>query len=234
MVAHVIVVALAILFINLGFWQLRRLEERQLENTVGESRVDADPVELGVLLEASGDDIDSLEFRRATATGVFQPDDEVLIRSQVHQGVAGFHVITPLLGEGGNAVLVNRGWIPLDADQVPVEAAPPPDGSVTVTGWVRPSQARGALGPSDPDDGRLVTMSRVDVDRIQEQVPYELDPVYLSMLDDLEGDLPIAAPAPSFDDEGPHLAYAIQWFSFALIGLVGYFFLLRRAARRSN
>ena len=77
-------------------------------------------------------------------------------------------------------------------------------------------------------------MSRVDVDRIQEQVSYELDPVYLSMLDDLEGDLPIAAPAPSFDDEGPHLAYAIQWFSFALIGLVGYFFLLRRAARRSH
>ena len=234
MVAHVIVVALAILFINLGFWQLRRLDERQLENTVGESRVDSAPAELGLLLEASGDDIDSLEFRRATATGVFQPDDEVLIRSQVHQGVAGFHVITPLLGEGGNAVLVNRGWVPLDADQVPVEAAPPPDGTVTVTGWVRPSQTRGALGPSDPDDGRLVTMSRVDVDRIQEQVSYELEPVYLSMLDDLEGDLPIAAPAPSFDDEGPHLAYAIQWFSFALIGLVGYFFLLRRAARRSH
>jgi surfeit locus 1 family protein len=234
MVAHVIVVALAILFINLGFWQLRRLEERRIENTVGESRVEADPVELGLLLDASGDDIDSLEFRRATATGVFQPDDEVLVRSQVHQGVAGFHVITPLLGEGGDAVLVNRGWVPLDADQVPVEAAPPPDGTVTVTGWVRPSQTRGALGPSDPDDGRLVTMSRVDIDRIQEQVSYELDPVYLSMLEDLEGDLPIAASGPSFDDEGPHLAYAIQWFSFALIGLVGYFFLLRRAARRSH
>ena len=234
MVAHVIVMALAILFINLGFWQLRRLEERRLENTVGESRLDADPAELGLLLEASGDDVDSLEFRRATATGVFQPDDEVLIRSQVHQGVAGFHVITPLLGEGGDAVLVNRGWVPLDADQVPVEAAPPPDGTVTVTGWVRPSQTRGALGPSDPDEGRLVTMSRVDIDRIQEQVPFQLDLVYLSMLDDLEGDLPIAAPAPLFDDEGPHLAYAIQWFSFALIGLVGYFFLLRRAARRSH
>ena len=126
MVAHVIVMALAILFINLGFWQLRRLEERRLENTVGESRLDADPAELGLLLEASGDDVrTALEFRRATATGVFQPDDEVLIRSQVHQGVAGFHVITPLLGEGGDAVLVNRGWVPLDADQVPVDRGTP-------------------------------------------------------------------------------------------------------------
>ena len=229
-----VVVALAILFISLGFWQLRRLDERQLQNTVGESRFEDEPVDLGLLLDASGEEQDTLEFRRAAATGEFQPDDEVLIRSQVHQGVAGFHVITPLLGEGGTAVLVNRGWVPLDADQVPVTAAPPPEGTVTVTGWVRPTQARGALGPSDPEEGRLVTMSRVDIDRIQQQVPYELEPVYLSLLDDLEGDLPVVAQPPSFADEGPHLAYAIQWFSFALIGLVGYFFLIRRAARRSR
>ncbi|MGH8948477.1 MAG: SURF1 family cytochrome oxidase biogenesis protein [Acidimicrobiia bacterium] len=234
LVAHVVVVALAILFINLGFWQLRRLEERRLENTVGESRFEAEPDDLALLLDASGEEQDTLEFRRATATGEFQPDDEVLVRSQVHQGVAGFHVITPLLGEDGNAVLVNRGWVPLDVDQVPATAAPPPDGTVTVTGWVRPTQTRGALGPSDPDEGRLVTMSRVDVNRIQQQVPYQLYPVYLSLLDDLDGDLPIVAQSPSFDDEGSHLAYAIQWFSFALIGLVGYFLLMRRTARRSH
>ena len=67
---------------------------------------------------------------------------------------------------------------------------------MTVTGWVRPTQTRGALGPSDPVEGRFETMSRVDIDRIQQQVPYELEPVYLSLLDDLEGDLPIAAPRP--------------------------------------
>jgi surfeit locus 1 family protein len=232
--AHVVVLVLAILFISLGIWQLRRLEERRLDNTVGESRFAAEPEELGILLAATGEDRDSLEFRQATAMGVFQPDDEVLIRSQVFQGAAGFHVITPLLGEGGRAVLVNRGWIPLVLDQVPVTEAPPPEGPITVTGWARPTQTRGALGPTDPRDGRLVTMSRVDIDRMQQQVPYELDPVYLSLLDDMEGELPIASPVPTFDDEGPHLAYAIQWFSFVLIGLVGYFFLIRRAARRSN
>jgi surfeit locus 1 family protein len=77
-------------------------------------------------------------------------------------------------------------------------------------------------------------MSRVDIDRIEEQVPYELAPVYLSLLGADTGELPVTAPPPSFDDEGSHLAYAIQWFSFALIGLVGYFFLIRRNARRSH
>jgi surfeit locus 1 family protein len=232
--AHVVVVALAVLFISLGFWQLGRLEERRLENAVGESRFDDDPQDFETLLQGSGDDEESLEFRRATFTGQFQPADEVLIRSQVYQAVAGFHVITPLVGEDGKAVLVNRGWVPLDADEVPVLAASPPEGPVTVTGWVRPAQTRGALGPSDPAGGRLVTMSRVDIDRIQQQIPYELAPVYLSALDDPEGELPVPAPGPTFDDEGPHLGYAIQWFSFALIGVIGYFFLLRRAAMRSG
>jgi len=98
---------------------------------------------------------------------------------------------------------------------------------------VRLTQLRGALGPRDPDTGRLVTLNRVDIDRIEDQVAYELEPVYISLLGADTGELPVTAPPPSFDDEGSHLAYAIQWFSFALIGLVGYFFLIRRSARRS-
>jgi surfeit locus 1 family protein len=230
----VVVVALAILFINLGFWQLSRLEERRLENAVGESRFAEQPQDLNALLEAAGADTDTLEFRRAIFTGEYQSADEVLIRSQVYQAVSGFHVVTPLVGEDGTAVLVNRGWVPLDADEVPVTAAPPPEGQVTVTGWIRPAQTRGALGPADPDGGRLVTMNRVAGERIEEQVPYPLEPVYLSALEGAEGELPVPASGPTFDDEGPHLGYAIQWFSFAAIGVVGYIFLMRRAVRRSG
>lgn len=229
-----VVLILAIVFVNLGFWQLRRHEERRLENTVGEARFEAEPADVGELLTSTGDDLASLEFRRAVATGEFDPEHEVLIRSQVHQGVAGFHVVTPLLGERDTAILVNRGWVPLALDEVPVVEAPPPQGVVTIEGWVRMTQERGALGPHDPGEGRLVTMNRVDIDRIGEQVPYDLAPVYLSMLGEQEEGGPILAAPPSFDDEGPHLAYAIQWFGFAIVGLIGYFMLMRRSARRSG
>jgi surfeit locus 1 family protein len=234
LVAHIVVLVLATVFVNLGLWQLGRLEDRRLANTVGESRFEAEPIDIDALLEGAGDDNESLEYRRATATGMYRPEDEVLIRSQVHQGVAGFHVVTPLVGEDGSATLVDRGWIPLVLDEVPVTEALPPEGTVTVEGWVRSTQVRGALGPIDPEDGRLVTMSRVDIDRIEQQLPYDLDPVYLSLLGGEVDELPVTAPPPSFEDEGSHLAYAIQWFSFALIGLVGYFFLIRRSARRSH
>jgi surfeit locus 1 family protein len=232
--AHIVVLVLAIVFVNLGFWQLRRLEERQLTNAVAEARYTAAPEALDVMLSAAGGDVDSLEYRRATFTGVFEPEHEVLIRSQVHQGSAGFHVVTPLVGEGGSAVLVNRGWVPLGLDSVPVLDAPPPEGTVTISGWVRTSQQRQALGPEDPEDGRLVTMNRVDVGRVQQQVPFELVPVYVSLLGEQEVGRPILADEPAFDDEGSHLAYAIQWFAFTVIGIVGYLALIRRSSKRSS
>jgi len=232
--AHIVVLVLAVVFVNLGFWQLRLLEERQLTNAVAEARYTAAPETLEIMLSAAGGDVGSLEYRRATFTGVFEPEHEVLIRSQVHQGSAGFHVVTPLVGEGGSAVLVNRGWVPLGLDDVPVVDAPPPEGTVSILGWVRPSQQRQALGPEDPEDGRLVTMNRVDIDRIQQQVPFDLDPVYLSLLGEQEEGRPILAEEPEFSDEGSHLAYAIQWFAFAVIGIVGYIALIRRSSKRSG
>ena len=231
--AHVVVVVVAVVFVNLGLWQLNRLEERQLENTVGEARYLADPVPLAELLSGAGADIDSLEYRRATTEGVYQPEDEVLIRSQVYRGEAGFHVITPLVGES-EAVLANRGWVPLVLDQVPVSQAPPSTSQVVVEGWLSLTEERGPLGPEDPAGGRLTTMNRIDIDRIQQQVDYPLAPVVINVSEDGEAGIPIAIAAPTFDDEGPHLAYAIQWFGFALIGIVGYFFLIRRTVKRSG
>ncbi len=231
--AHVVVFVVAVVFVNLGFWQLSRLEERQLENLVGESRYVADPQALEELIVGAGSDLDSLQYRRAITEGVYQPQDEVLIRSRVYRGEAGFHVITPLMHQG-TAVLVNRGWIPLVLDKVPVSQAPPTSGMVVIDGWISGSQQRGALGPEDPPDGRLVTMNRIDIDRIQDQVEYSLAPVIINISEDGEAGIPIAVDPPIFEEEGPHLAYAIQWFGFALIGLVGYFFLMRRTVKGSG
>lgn len=232
--AHLLVLALAIVFVRLGMWQLDRLEERREQNQIGESRFGEDPLPLDLLIESAGGDIGSLVYRPAAARGEFDRGNEVLIRSQVHLGNAGFHVITPLVQSDGTAVLVNRGWIPLILDEVPVAEGAPPEGVVTVTGWVEESEERPALGPEDPEAGRLSTLNRVDVDRIQQQVDYALYPVYLVELAEDDGELPVPVDEPTFTDQGPHLAYAIQWFGFASIGVIGYYFLARKRLRRSG
>lgn len=232
LVGHVFVVAIGVTCLILGFWQLDRLEERQVTNRVHAARFEESPQPIDRLLQLAGDDIDSLEFRRATATGEYHPAEEVLIRSRVRDGIAGFGVITPLVDTDGSAVAVDRGWVPLEFDTVPVSAAPPPDGTITVTGVVRLSEQRGALGRDDSTAENEASLSRIDLDLIDTMVTAGLQPVYLQELS--EGspiDLPATAPPPDFADEGPHFSYAIQWFSFAVVAAIGYGFLLRRAIR---
>lgn len=222
---------IAFVFINLGLWQLRRADERALENRVMSERLAADPTPMHDLLAAVGDDPESLEYRRVTVEGEYRPEFEVLIRNMTNLGEAGFHVITPLETEDGY-VLVNRGWVPLVMDTPPV-AASPPGGEVTVTGVVRLTQRRPPVGPVEPG-GVLEVASRVDIDRLAQQIAGDVAPVWVQSTDPVSASLPVPVEVPAFDDAGPHLMYAIQWFAFTLIGLVGFFFLVRNQSGRAR
>lgn len=232
MVATVVVVVLAAVFVRLGFWQLSRLEERRLSNTVGQERLDSDPVDLRLALEEAGDDLESLEYRRVFVAGEYDTSEEVLIRSQVELGQAGFHVITPLVTDDGSAVLVNRGWVPLTMDTPPVDSSPE-TGSQEVEGWVHLTETRPPLGAEEPPGAQDV-FNRVDIDRMSEQMSYDLTQVYIAAIGEGSGELPVPVDPPDFSDEGPHLAYAIQWFAFAAVGLIGFYFLLRRRGGQST
>jgi surfeit locus 1 family protein len=232
-VAHLLVIAVCALFVSLGLWQLRRLDERQLQNSVWQSRVASVPLPIDEVLSGAGSDLESLEYRPVIVRGTFVPDQEVLVRSQVWNGTAGFHVITPLVREDGSAVLVNRGWVPLEMDDVPVPVKPP-EGEVELIGTIRLSQTRGSVGPADPPAGNLIQVARVDIDRIARQLEWPVLPVYVVGREAGETGLPVAIETPDFADQGPHLAYAVQWFAFALISLIGYLFLLRRARSRRD
>lgn len=226
LVAHIVVLAVAALFVSLGMWQLRRHDERVGLNAMGERRLSEPAEDIVVLLDS--DAPQDLEYRRVTASGEFVPDQQVLIRSRVYRDTAGFHVVTPLLLEDGTAVLVNRGWVPLDYAELPDNQVEPPAGETYVEGWVHLTEEKPSFGPVDPPQGVLAVLNRVDIGRISRQLPMEVAPVYIVETGEQGSELPIPLAVPTFDDQGPHLSYAIQWFGFAVVGLVGYYFLARR------
>jgi cytochrome oxidase assembly protein ShyY1 len=165
-------------------------------------------------------------------SGTYDPRHEVVLYGRgLSASVDGNHVLTPLVMSDGSAIVVDRGWVPAGNDTPPVAGAAPPTGSVTLTGILIPSE--GGL-PGEGGGSPVTETTRVDLAQLASQVPYRIEPLYLLLQTQSppQSALPKAAPfllpaAP------PHLSYAIQWFSFAAIAIVGALLLLRKEARVS-
>ena len=228
-ITHLVVVAIAATFVSLGLWQLDRLAERRADNERIAQNMSGDARPLTETLEQYGNDPDALSYRRVVVTGTYRPADEVLLTPRANGRSPGHHVVTPLAIDAGQAVLVDRGWVPFADDEPPVDAAAPPSDVVTVEGILLPTAEAGRFGAADGGD-RITFLSTVDVDRLQPQVDIALLPVsvLLQKQQPAPGDLPIPG-APPAQSEGPHQSYAWQWFSFTAILLIGYPLLLRRS-----
>lgn len=233
--SHVLVVSLVIVLVILGVWQLQRLEEKRDFNALVESRREEASEPVSDVLAATGsfDEAEAVAFREVTAEGTYLADDEVIVRSRAYEGQSGAWVLTPLLLDDGTAVVVNRGWVPLQAGLESDPAWAPDAGRVEVEGLLVESQTRGRFGAIDPEGERLDTLARADVGRLQQQVDEDLIPAVLQL--DTQSpappdDFPVAIGPPELS-EGPHLTYAGQWFIFATIAAVGYPLILRRIAR---
>ncbi len=219
----------AIVFVNLGLWQLRRLDERRERNATIEARATTEPVRLGTALATFGPDPGDLAFRRVVAEGMYEPEEEVMVIGTTLGGRSGHDVVTPFATEGAT-LAVDRGWVPIDTEGPPVTGAAPPAGSVEVTGVLLESQTRGPTGTPD-SDGVYREVGRIDLDALAGQWDGLL-PVYLLLESQSPsgGDLPVLRPPPE-PSEGSHLSYAIQWFVFTAVVLIGFPALVYRAGR---
>jgi len=186
--------------VRLGIWQLDRLSQRRARNAVLAARLALPPLPVRRDVTA-----DSARQRRVVAQGVYDFSAERTWPGRSFQGTPGVALVTPLRLADGSAVLVDRGWVPSpDAFHVDHGLYREPD-TATVTGIALiPPRGRGDVAVA----GFLPFV-------IQLESP---DPT---------AGLPRRWPPPALDN-GPHLAYAIQWFSFALIALVGTAVLLRK------
>lgn len=200
LLGHVIALAAVVAFARLGLWQLDRLEEKKDRNRVIAERSDGPAIDLGDV------DWERAQYQHVTATGRFETAEDRLIPYRSYKGTVGSHAVTPLVLEDGSAVLVLRGW-------VPDETTTPPAGEVTIEGVLRQSGSARAS---------------VDVEGFEDTLDRDLLPLYLQQsAPEPPGDYPVLLDPPA-RDEGPHLSYAMQWFLFAGVVLVGYPILLRK------
>lgn len=222
---HLLIALLVVVMVNLGFWQLRRLDERQAFNESVRSRSDVPAADFAEVVPP-GTEADDVEWRIVRVTGTYLADEQVLVVNRSQGGTAGRNVVTPLQLADGSLLLVNRGFVP-----EPVEVPPPPAGTVDVLGRVRASEERRTGGLTDGSDGALLEFQRLDIERIAPQLPAPVQPVAVDLRESTppQGSLPAPVPDPELS-EGTHLSYSIQWFIFSTCAIVGWLFAVRRSA----
>jgi surfeit locus 1 family protein len=210
-----IALIVAAVCVRLGFWQLSRLHQRQARNATARAGWALPPLELGAQTP-----LDSVRNRRVHVQGIYDFEHQRLWRPHMLDEAPGVDLLTPLKLADGSAVLVDRGWV-ASADAYHVDE-------------------RVSLEPESADVIGLAfaaprTRGDVDPVKLKDSVPYALLPLIVQQLPDCATSAPSSIPRrlpPPELTNGPHLSYMIQWFSFALIILIGSAALFRKKARR--
>jgi surfeit locus 1 family protein len=222
---------------RLGIWQLDRLEQRRAFNQQFETMRSMPPLDLN---QEQPSGIVQMEWRPVRVQGEYDFANQVALRNQYYGSEYGYHLLTPLLFDSSSgsgqavAVLVDRGWIPAEGNDSAQDWNQYDEpGAVNLSGQIRLGQTKPAIGgvaDALPADGsRLATWSNADIERIAGQLPYPVLPIYIQPGVDPNDSVPPIPYQPTIEvTEGPHFGYALQWFTFATILLVGYPFYLRK------
>ena len=226
----------AAIFARLGVWQLSRLHERQRLNAAMLSRLTAAPVAVDSMTGSA----DSLRYRRARVSGVPDYAHEALLVQRTHEGSPGVYLVTPVITPGSDsATIVVRGWV-YAPDGVRADPQRWHEGdSLTVTGYIDELPVSGS---ADPIPGQPLAIRRLQREDLARRAGRPVRTMYLWAVGDsaapsVTRDTAAAHPVPArftlpVLDDGPHRSYAIQWFAFALIALVGAVIVVRNDRQR--
>jgi len=227
-VTALLTLAACALCVRLGFWQWHRWQDADAAWTrfargadavqpLGERTLQAAPL-----------------FQRVSVTGRLDGQHQFLLDNRGYRGRPGYEVLTPFTVTDGAVLLIDRGWVPFTGarsrlpDVTVSDAAP-----VSLSGRVADLPSAGlAIGraPPNPADPwpRVTSFPRAAELAASLGVPLGerillLDP---DAPDGYQRDWQPPGLAPL-----RHLSYALQWWCFAALTVVGWAILGVRRAR---
>lgn len=195
--------------IALGNWQTRRAAQKQAQ----EWR----PGDAPVVIQSGSASVEQVVGRLVRARGRFLGDQTRYLDNRVHQGAAGYHVLTPLLlaeAGPGRMVLVNRGWLPVGPTRAVLPSVPVTAGTVEVEGFAAlPVEKSYSLGKASGGDGPV--RQHLDLEAMRAEWGPDMQPFVLLQTSRADDGLIREWSSPASRVE-VHRAYALQWYATAL------------------
>jgi cytochrome oxidase assembly protein ShyY1 len=236
MAGHLLALVLTAAFVIAGFWQIARNHEANDKLAHEKATFAAPAPDITTVAESTSAPASATVTptggTRVSASGTYDAAHQVLLRGVSRDGKPGYDVLTPLRLTKGDAVLVDRGWVALGRVNDGLGDSDIPPGRVTVRGLLQPASTMRA-GEQVTSEGGVPALPRPDATRVARDAGYPLRAVYISA----QYQEPLAANAPALPEppktsQVNHVSYAIQWFSFAAIAVIGWPIVLWRATRR--
>lgn len=196
----------AAILVWLGTWQMQRLDWKRGILTEIETQIVGDPAPLPV----TGDP-DTDKYQPVRLVGTVEPDELYVLVSQKRIG-AGYLVISPFVTDDGRRILLDRGFIPVEARTTSRSAGP-----VKVTGNLHWPDDRTSSTPENDITGN--TWFARDIDAMAEVLNTEpLLVIARNMSPPDPGVTPLPVDTSGIPND--HLQYAITWYSLAVVWLV--------------
>lgn len=227
---HIGVALLVFLMLNLGFWQLNRLDKKRDFNSVLSAHSSTPVQTLDSAVPAKWNTAES-EWKRVSVSGTYDFSKAVTVINRSQDGTAGYNSVVPFTSLNNRTILVNRGFVPLV-----MEAPEAPTGKIEIVGYLRASQTRSALGPIDSKEPGNTEFQRLDIPLISAHVGKTIEPMFLQLIAESPADAsqwPAIVQLPPLDN-GTHFSYALQWFFFCLVALTAWVVVVRRKVHQVN
>ncbi len=214
-------VAGMMLFVVLGMWQLERADFKEEIEARFEQRL-AQPYQA----LSSRQELADIEFRKLILQGRYDNSRNLLVDNQLHQGKAGYYVVTPLqVIDSDDLVLINRGWVAWGDSRSDIAPIPEPVSEGGVAGIAYfPSEPALQMGELEQSSGWPLLISHIDIEALQPRFGDRLLPMVLWLAPEQQGSY-VRDWNPVWMRPEKSRAYATQWFAFAVVALVFFIIL---------
>jgi len=220
-----------VLLVNLGFWQLSRAQEKQSLLDLQAERINLPPV---VVTSIDLSD-EKLRYLPVKFNGEMDTRQQLLIDNQVKQGNVGYFVLTPVKLNNGQAILLNRGWLPLGKSRNDLPDIKVDVGANNYIGRLDkfPSVGIKLEGADELSAGWPAVTQVITPEKVAERLGYSVMP-YQVLLNADEPNGYNRQWVPMKMGPEKHHGYAFQWFSLATAWVVIYFVLTVKFKRKEE
>ncbi len=199
----------AVLFFSLGIWQIERGQAKTQIMSEFENKLTKDPIYLNA---------ESKKWDRVSVSGKWENKKQLLIDNVIHQGIAGYKVLTPLrINETNKLILIDRGWIKQNKfrDQLPDIQIP--EDFESVIGTLEQPELGLVLSDELISNNWPKISQTKNVEVISKAYTEEIFPMILLADPLLKNSLEYIKITPTNMTPIKHYGYSSQWFLMFIV-----------------